>query len=163
MLDEMKKNSATTMLVIGIMLVAVNATLITSTFDGLISDGMAQQVTDAYDEEADFDEEWATSTSEKVYFGYNLTDVDALSSEDPSNAYTKVGPWIYNVTSHKEILEWNDEEGTMTYSEYEVFEWCEECTWLDRDGSMGAVGEIYDSVPGTNAVSYTHLRAHDTS
>ena len=63
MLDEMKKNSATTMLVIGIMLVAVNATLITSTFDGLISDGMAQQVTDAYDEESDFDEEWATSTS----------------------------------------------------------------------------------------------------
>ena len=61
MLDEMKKNSATTMLVIGIMLVAVNATLITSTFDGLISDGMAQQVTDAYDEEADFDDEWATS------------------------------------------------------------------------------------------------------
>ena len=38
----------------------------------------------------------------------------------------------------------------MTYSEYEVFEWCEECTWLDRDGSMGPVGDIYDSVPGTN-------------
>ena len=150
MLDQMKKNSASTMLVIGIMLVAVNATLITSTFDGLISDGMAQQVTDAYDEEADFDEEWATSTSEKVYFGYNLTDIDALSSDDPSNAYTKVGPWIYNVTSHKEILEWNDQEGTMTYSEYEVFEWCEGCTWEDRDGTMGDVGEIYDSVPGTN-------------
>ena len=150
MLDGMKKNSATTMLVIGIMLVAVNATLITSTFDGLISDGMAQQVTDAYDEEADFDDEWATSTSEKVYFGYNLTDIEALSSDDPSNAYTKVGPWIYNVTSHKEILDWNNEEGTMTYSEYEVFEWCEECTWLDRDGSMGPVGETYESVPGTN-------------
>ena len=150
MLDQMKKNSASTMLVIGIMLVAVNATLITSTFDGLISDGMAQQVTDAYDEEADFDEEWATSTSEKVYFGYNLTDIDALSSDDPSNAYTKVGPWIYNVTSHKEILEWNDQEGTMTYSEYEVFEWCEGCTWEDRDGTMGDVGAIYDSVPGTN-------------
>ena len=150
MLDGMKKNSATTMLVIGIMLVAVNATLITSTFDELISDGMAQQVTDAYDEEADFDGEWAISTSEKVYFGYNLTDIDALSSDDPSNAYTKVGPWIYNVTSHKEILEWNDQEGTMTYSEYEVFEWCEGCTWEDRDGTMGDVGEIYDSVPGTN-------------
>ena len=53
--------------------------------------------------------------SEKVYFGYNLTDIDALSSDDPSNAYTKVGPWIYNVTSHKEVLEWNDDEGTMTY------------------------------------------------
>ena len=150
MLDQMKKNSASTMLVIGIMLVAVNATLITSTFDGLISEGMEQQVTDAYDEEGDFDEEWATSTSEKVYFGYNLTDIDALSSDDPSNAYTKVGPWIYNVTSHKQILEWNDQEGTMTYSEYEVFEWCEGCTWKDRDGTMGDVGEIYDSVPGTN-------------
>ena len=73
MLDGMKKNSATTMLVIGIMLVAVNATLITSTFDGLISEGMAQQVADAYDEETDFDDEWAISTSEKVYFGYNLS------------------------------------------------------------------------------------------
>ena len=160
MLDQMKKNSASTMLVIGIMLVAVNATLITSTFDGLISDGMAQQVTDAYDEEADFDEEWATSTSEKVYFGYNLTDIDALSSDDPSNAYTKVGPWIYNVTSHKEILEWNDQEGTMTYSEYEVFEWCEGCTWEDRDGTMGDVGEIYDSVPGTNNFTNVNISVY---
>ena len=150
MLDGMKENKATTMLVIGIMLIAINSVLITSITDDLISDGMAQQVTDAYDEQSDFDEEWATSTSEKVYFGYNLTDISALSSDDPSNAYTKVGPWIYNVTSHKEILEWNDEEGTMTYSEYEVFEWCEECTWEDRDGTMGPVGEIYDSVPGTN-------------
>ena len=53
---------------------------------------MAQQVTDAYDEQSDFDEEWATSTYDKVYFGYNLTDISALSSDDPSNAYTKVGP-----------------------------------------------------------------------
>ena len=150
MLDGMKENKATTMLVIGIMLIAINSVLITSITDDLIADGMAQQVTDAYDEESDFDEEWATSYSEKVYFGYNLTNISALSSDDPSNAYTKVGPWIYNVTSHKEILEWNDEDGTMTYSEYEVFNWCEECTWLDRDGSMGPVGEVYDSVPGTN-------------
>ena len=110
MLDGMKENKATTMLVIGIMLIAINSVLITSITDDLISDGMAQQVTDAYDEQSDFDEEWATSTSEKVYFGYNLTDISALASDDPSNAYTKVGPWIYNVTSHKEILEWNDEE-----------------------------------------------------
>jgi hypothetical protein len=147
---DKKMNRATIILVIGIMLIGVNATIITSQFDGLVSDGMAQQVTDAYDEQADFDEEWATSISEKVYFGYNLTDIDALSSEDPSNAYTKEGPWIYNVTSHKEILEWNEADGTMTYSEYEVFEWCESCTWEDRDGSMGQVGDIYDSVPGTN-------------
>jgi len=47
------------------MLVAVNATLITSTFDGLISEGMEQQVTDAYDEEGDFDEEWAHQHQKK--------------------------------------------------------------------------------------------------
>jgi hypothetical protein len=148
-MDE-KMNKATIMLVIGIMLVGVNATIVTSTFDGLISEGMADNVAAAYAQDELIDEDWNESTSEKVYFGYNLTDVDALSSEDPSNAYTKVGPWIYNVTSHKELLDWNEDEGTMTYSEYEVFEWCGDCTWEDRDGTMGDVGEIYDSVPGTN-------------
>ena len=148
-MDE-KMNKATIILVIGIMLVGVNATIVTSTMDGLISDGMAEKVANAYTEENMINDDWNESTSEKVYFGYNLTDVSALSSEDPSNAYTKVGPWIYNVTSHKELVDWNAGDGTMTYSEYEVFEWCEECTWEDRDGSMGPVGEIYDSVPGTN-------------
>ena len=147
--DE-KMNKATIILVIGIMLIGVNATIVTSTFDGLISDGMADNVANAYTQEELIDDDWNESTYEKVYFGYNLTDIDALSSEDPSNAYTKVGPWIYNVTSHKELLDWNADEGTMTYSEYEVFEWCADCTWEDRDGSMGNVGEIYNSVPGTN-------------
>ena len=148
-MDE-KMNKATIMLVIGIMLVGVNATIVTSTFDGLISEGMADNVAAAYTQEELIDDDWNESTYEKVYFGYNLTDIDALSSEDPSDAYTKVGPWIYNVTSHKELLDWNEVEGTMTYSEYEVFEWCGDCTWEDRDGTMGDVGEIYDSVPGTN-------------
>ena len=147
--DE-KMNKATIILVIGIMLIGVNATIVTSTFDGLISEGMADNVANAYTQEELIDDDWNESTYEKVYFGYNLTDIDALSSEDPSNAYTKVGPWIYNVTSHKELLDWNADEGTMTYSEYEVFEWCADCTWEDRDGSMGDVGEIYNSVPGTN-------------
>ena len=148
-MDE-KMNKATIMLVIGIMLVGVNATIVTSTFDGLISEGMADNVAAAYAQDELIDDDWNESTSEKVYFGYNLTDIDALSSEDPSNAYTKVGPWIYNVTSHKELLDWNEVEGTMTYSEYDVFDWCVDCTWEDRDGTMGDVGEIYDSVPGTN-------------
>ena len=142
-MDE-KMNKATIMLVIGIMLVGVNATIVTSTFDGLISEGMADNVAAAYAQDELIDDDWNESISEKVYFGYNLTDIDALSSEDPSNAYTKVGPWIYNVTSHKELLDWNEVEGTMTYSEYEVFEWCGDCTWEDRDGTMGDVGEIYD-------------------
>ena len=148
-MDE-KMNKATIMLVIGIMLVGVNATIVTSTFDGLISEGMADNVAAAYAQDELIDDDWNESISEKVYFGYNLTDIDALSSEDPSNAYTKVGPWIYNVTSHKELLDWNEVEGTMTYSEYEVFEWCGDCTWEDRDGTMGDIGKIYDSVPGTN-------------
>ena len=148
-MDE-KMNKATIMLVIGIMLVGVNATIVTSTFDGLISEGMADNVAAPYAQDELIDDDWNESTSEKVYFGYNLTDIDALSSEDPSNAYTKVGPWIYNVTSHKELLDWNEVEGTMTYSEYEVFEWCGDCTWEDRDGTMGDIGKIYDSVPGTN-------------
>ena len=86
---EENTNKAAIMLVIGIMLIGINATIVTSTFDGLISDGMAENVATAYTQDELIDDDWNESTSETVYFGYNLTDIDALSSEDPSNAYTK--------------------------------------------------------------------------
>ena len=43
--------------------------------------------------------------------------------------FEKLGPFIYNVTTHNDLLEWNEDNGTMTYSSYDVFEWCEECTY----------------------------------
>ena len=64
-MDE-KMNKATIMLVIGIMLVGVNATIVTSTFDGLISEGMADNVAAAYAQDELIDDDWNESTSEKV-------------------------------------------------------------------------------------------------
>ena len=66
--DE-KMNKATIILVIGIMLIGVNATIVTSTFDGLISEGMADNVANAYTQEELIDDDWNESTYEKVYFG----------------------------------------------------------------------------------------------
>ena len=51
-------NKATIILVIGIMLIGVNATIVTSTFDGLISEGMADNVAQAYTQDELIDDDW---------------------------------------------------------------------------------------------------------
>ncbi len=49
-----------------------------------------------------------------------------------------IGPAIYTVTTHREILAFDEDAGEMTYSEYDVFEWCENCI---HDGKASISGD----------------------
>jgi hypothetical protein len=121
---------------IGAMLLMVNIGMAATGFvDGLIEGAVADQIAESYDEQSDFDEEWHISTAERVYFANSITDQSALESDNPADAFTMMGPFIYEVTTTREILEFDSEGGSMTYSEYDVFEWCDDCTWTDDEGT----------------------------
>ena len=108
---------------IGAMLLLVNIGMAATGFvDGLIEGAVADQIAESYDEQSDFDEEWHVSTAERVYFANSLTDQSALESDSPADAFTMMGPFIYEVTTTREILEFDSEGGSMTYSENDVFE-----------------------------------------
>ncbi|HJO84834.1 MAG TPA: hypothetical protein QF671_04605, partial [Candidatus Thalassarchaeaceae archaeon] len=141
-------NKPTIAIGIGALLLLVNLGLaVTGFVDGLIEGVVEEQVTESMDEQADFDaywededgnaypSNWSVSTGERVYFAYSITDETALSSDDPSQAFEKMGPFIYEVTTTREVLEFNETAGTVTYSEYDSFEWCENCMWTDEDGT----------------------------
>ena len=66
------------------------------------------------------EEDWATSTSEKTYYAWNLTNLDEVMSGDEPT-YEKVGPFLYDITTTRNIIEFNESAGTLTYDESNSF------------------------------------------
>ena len=60
--------------------------------------------------------DWSTSTGERSYYAWNLT-----NPGDAEPVYEKVGPFDYDITYTREILDYNETAGTMQYSESKVF------------------------------------------
>ena len=64
--------------------------------------------------------DWATSTSDRTYYAWNLTNADeVMAGEDP--VYEKLGPFEYDITTTRNIIDFNKSAGTLTYDESKVF------------------------------------------
>ena len=130
----MNRNKSIAMMLTGIILVSLNMFVLTGVVASNVQAGVEELIVDGRDDASDWeDEEWLVQTSERSYFAYNLTNPDA-SLNDEVAVFEKMGPFIYTVTTTKEILDFDAEGGTITYSEYDSFDWCENCTWMDDNG-----------------------------
>ena len=122
----------------GIILVSLNMFVLTGVVASNVQAGVEELIVDGRDDASDWeDEEWLVQTSERSYFAYNLTNPGA-SLNDEVAVFEKMGPFIYTVTTTKEILDFDGNNGTITYSEYDSFDWCENCTWTDDNGDEHA-------------------------
>ena len=139
------ENKGTIAIVIGALLLMVNVGIgVTGTIDGIIEGTVADTVASSYDGldddgnqdyTADFDDEWINASSEKAYFANSITNLeDILADATVEATYEKVGPFIYYENTTREVIEYDYDEGSITYSGYETFEWCQDCTWADDDG-----------------------------
>ena len=134
----MNRNKSIAMMLTGIILVSLNMFVLTGVVASNVQAGVEELIVDGRDDASDWeDEEWLVQTSERSYFAYNLTNPDA-SLNDEVAVFEKMGPFIYTVTTTKEILDFDAEGGTITYSEYDSFDWCENCTWMDDNGDYHA-------------------------
>ena len=134
----MNRNKSIAMMLTGIILVSLNMFVLTGVVASNVQAGVEELIVDGRDDASDWeDEEWLVQTSERSYFAYNLTNPGA-SLNDEVAVFEKMGPFIYTVTTTKDILDFDAENGTITYSEYDSFEWCENCTWTDDDGDKHA-------------------------
>ena len=114
------------MMLTGIILVSLNMFVLTGVVASNVQAGVEELIVDGRDDVSDWeDEEWLVQTSERSYFAYNLTDPDWRNSGHDVPPFEKMGPFIYTVTTTKEILDFDSEGGTITYSEYASFDWCE--------------------------------------
>ncbi len=64
--------------------------------------------------------DWATSTSDRTYYAWNLTNADeVMAGEDP--VYEKLGPFEYDITTTRNIIDFDKSAGTLTYDESKAF------------------------------------------
>ncbi|MGB1801672.1 MAG: hypothetical protein ACPHKZ_01355 [Candidatus Thalassarchaeaceae archaeon] len=156
-MDNQQKASA--IAVIGLLLIGINFLALAPFVAGQVEAGVADTVADGYDGydddgnenyTADYDDEWLVSTSERVYFAYSLDNPEGVDAGD-AHEFTKMGPFIYEVTTTREILDFNYNAGEITYSEYDSFEWCETCTWNDSNG------DEHNSVPGSTEITQVNI------
>ena len=145
-------NKGTVAIISGLILVGMNLFVLAPFVADQVEAGVGDVVAEGYDDPTDYeDEEWLVQKSERAYFAYSIVDQDALSSEDPSKAFEKMGPFIYEVTTTREVLDFNSSMGTVTYSEFDSFEWCEGCTWNDSEGMAHA------SLPGDTDITNVNI------
>ena len=156
-MDNQQK--ASVILTTGIMLLAINFLALAPYVAGQVEAGVQDVVADGYDGydddgnknyTTDYDDEWLVSTSERVYFAYSLDNPDGVDAGE-AHEFTKMGPFIYEVTTTREILDFDYDAGEMTYSEYDSFEWCDDCTWTDDNG------DSHDSVPGSTEITQVNI------
>ena len=156
-MDNQQK--ASVIVTTGLMLIAINFLALAPFVAGQVEAGVQDVVADGYDGydddgnetyTADYDDEWLISTSERVYFAYSLDNPDGVDAGE-AHEFTKMGPFIYEVTTTREILDFDYDAGEMTYSEYDSFEWCDNCTWTDDNG------DSHNSVPGSTEITQVNI------
>ena len=146
-LSETMANNGNIALSVGVILLLVNVGVGASgVLDGVIEGSVEETVNDGYDGldddgnqdyTADFDDDWINSSGTKAYFANSVSNLDEVLAGTAEPNYERVGPFIYYENTTREVLEYDYEEGSITYSGYETFEWCGDCTWEGEESVSG--------------------------
>ncbi len=141
------ENNGNIALSVGVILLLVNVGVgVSGVLDGVIEGNVETAVKDGYDGldddgnqnyTADFDDEWMNASSTKAYFANSISNLEEVLAETSAPEYERVGPFIYYENTTREVIEYDYEEGSITYSGYETFEWCEDCTWEGEQSVSG--------------------------
>ena len=100
----MSSNRSTTYLIVGIVLIGLNAFAFAPYVSDATLDTVRDTVQSSYDDEEDYsgDEDWQESVSQRTYFAYSITNpTEVLDGEDP--IYDHMGPFIYNAVSYTHL------------------------------------------------------------
>ena len=141
------ENNGNIALSVGVILLLVNVGVgVSGVLDGVIEGNVETAVKDGYDGldddgnqdyTADFDDEWMNASSTKAYFANSIMNLEEVLAETSAPEYERVGPFIYYENTTREVIEYDYDEGSITYSGYETFEWCEDCTWEGEQSVSG--------------------------
>ncbi|MGB1099109.1 MAG: hypothetical protein ACPG34_07530, partial [Poseidonia sp.] len=116
------------MLLAGIVLVLLNvaalAPMATGAVEGAVEDNFASFSKDsvcANDDCTEAEEDWASSTSPRDFYGYSITNVADVMANGSAPVYEKIGPVTYDITTTRTILDYDSAAGELTYNSVKSF------------------------------------------
>ena len=110
------------MMAVSLLLVAVNLLVISPAATGGVQDAIDEAVVWTAEDWEDAD--WLEEKSERSYYAWDLTNAEAFEAGiDTEMHFDKVGPFTYEITTEREVMMYDQDAGTLTYSEVNTFEW----------------------------------------
>ena len=111
------------------------------------------------------EEDWTTSTATRDYFAWGLSNIDEVLNENAQPIYEKKGPYTYEITSEKTLLDHDKDNGELTYNVVKSYQCSEdssnscddELTQLNiqfRPQLIGATGSAINGIMDLTKVGF---------
>ncbi|MBQ70557.1 MAG: hypothetical protein CMA65_03600 [Euryarchaeota archaeon] len=161
------------MLIAGIILVLLNVAalspLSTGAVEGAVDDNFEDFSKDSvcYDDDCEeAEDDWASSTSQRDFYGWSVNNLDDVMANGTAPAYTKVGPVTYDITTTRTINAYDETAGTLTYNSVKTFA-CADDSEVSCDTDVtqlniafqtqviGATGMAINGIMDTTKAAYT--------
>ena len=160
---------------VGIAVLLLNLTLLPIVFTGAVPGAVADKfetypLDSICGEDGDCDsveDGWATSTSTRDYYAWDLTNADDVLESQVPPIYQKKGPYTYQITSQKTLLEHDANKGELTYNTVNSFECStmskyscdEQLTQLNiqfRPQVIGATGSAFKGIMDLTKIGFAN-------
>ena len=116
------------MLIAGIVLILLNVAAIEPMATGAVPDAVEDNFASfskdsvcANDDCTEAEEDWASSTSPRDFYGYSITNVADVMANGSTPVYEKIGPVTYDITTTRTILDYDSAAGELTYNSVKSF------------------------------------------
>ena len=109
--------------------------------------------------------DWATSTAQRDYYAWDVTNLADVMDTGATPTYQKMGPFTYDITSTKTLIEHDEDAGELTYNLVKSFECssdsempCDtEITQLNiqfRPQIIGATGTAFNGIMDLTKIGF---------
>ena len=112
------------------------------------------------------EDSWATTTVTRDYYAWNLANLEDVLAEGAEPRYVEKGPYTYEITSEKTLLEHDEQNGELTYNVVKSYRCStestnscdEDLTQLNiqfRPQLIGATGTAFRGIMDLTKVGYS--------
>ena len=129
----------TSMVIAGLLMLILNLAVLGPMATSAVPDAVAEAVAtkpkdDICNDQNCFDinSDWEYSTSERHFYGWSITNLDDVELNGVDPQYEKIGPVTYDVSLEREYTSYDDDDGTITYRQFTIYE-CSETTEVACD------------------------------
>ena len=158
---------------IGLACLLLNVTLLPIVFTGAVEGAVEEKfetfpLDSACGEDGDCDtleDDWAVSTTSRDYYAWDITNLQQVIENQATPDYERMGPYTYDITSEKTLIEHDSYNGHLTYNVVKTFECSpnsknscdEELSQLNiqfRPQLIGATGTAFNGIMDLTKIGF---------
>ena len=144
-------SSPRNMLIAGIVLILLNVAALAPMATGAVED-VVDETFETYtkdsicanDDCTEAEEDWASSTAQRDYYAWDVTNVADVMATGATPVTEKVGPFTYDITTTRTINSYDAAAGEVTYNAVKTFE-CAEDSAFSCDTEVSQLNILFQA------------------